>query len=87
VRESPFVARVRDVDEDASAVAGAGVASRRAAVREAAQDLDAHRDDLVGGGAAKISDEAEPARVAFEGGVVEALRGGEGHGRREYAVG
>ena len=43
-------------------------------MREPAQDLDPHPDDLVGRGAPQVSHEAEAAGVALERGIVEPAR-------------
>ncbi len=65
---------VRDLDEDACAIAGFGIAAAGAAVGEVDEDLDALLDDVVGFMAFDAGDEADTAGVVFKGGVVESLR-------------
>ena len=64
---------VRNLDEDAGAIAGFGIAAARATVREVHQNLDAFDDDLVGLLALDVGDEADAASVVLKAGVVEAL--------------
>src|SRR5450755_2010285 len=45
----------------------------------AAQDLDAHRDDLVRRSTAEVGDEAQATRVPFERRVVQAACGRKRH--------
>ena len=52
---------VRDLDEDAGAVAGVLFRTARAAVFEVEKDLDAVADDLVGLASLQIDNEANPA--------------------------
>jgi hypothetical protein len=65
---------VRDLNEDAGAVAGFGIAAAGAAVRQVDEDLDALRDDVVGFVALDAGDEANAAGVVFVAGMVQALR-------------
>ncbi len=79
-----LVVRVGDVDEDAGAIARAGVATGRAAVREPPQDLEAHADDLMRGRAAQVSHEAQAACVALVRRVVQPGSGRQRHGHGDY---
>ncbi len=67
---------VRDLDEDAGAVAGIGLAAGGAAVVEIFEDLDALAHEVVRGTTMEIGDEADAASVVLEPRVVEALFGG-----------
>ena len=67
--------RVRDLDQDAGAVAGVGVGAGRAAVLEVAQSRQRQVDDLVAGLAGQGRDERDAARVVLVACVVETLRG------------
>jgi len=64
---------LKEIHEQAGAVARARIAPCRAAMREAAEDLDAHHDDLVGGSTAQIGHEAETAGVVLESGIVQTV--------------
>ena len=66
---------MRDLDEDAGAIAGFGIAAAGAAVGEVDQDLDAFDDDVVGFLALDVGDEADTAGVVLEARVVETLGG------------
>ena len=66
---------VGDLDEDAGAVTGVGVAAGGAAVGQVDEDLDSLEDDLVGLAALDVDDEADAAGVALGARVVETLRG------------
>ena len=70
--------RVRDLREDAGAVAGAGVGADRAAVLQVAQRVEGGVDDVVPGGAAQGGDHRQAAGVLLAARVVEALRRGNG---------
>ena len=61
---------VRNLQQDAGAVAGARIAAGGAAMREVDEDLERLLDDVVRSGAIERGDEAEPARVVLEAGVV-----------------
>ena len=63
---------MRDLDEDARAVAGARVAAGGAAMREAPQDLEPHLDGAVRWPALQVDDEPEPTGVVLVGRIVEA---------------
>ncbi len=65
--------RIRNLSDDARAVAGAGVRAHRSTVLEVAQRAQRGIDDVVSGGAAERRHHGEPARVLLEGGVVETL--------------
>jgi hypothetical protein len=73
--------RVRELQEDARAVAGAGIAARSAAVCEVDEDLQRLGDHLVRGLAVERGHEAETAGVMLESWVVQALPGRECHER------
>ena len=66
---------VRDLDQDAGAVAGLRIAAAGAAVRQVDQDLDALDDDVVRFVTLDVGDEADAAGVVFSARVVETLRG------------
>ncbi len=75
--------RVRDLDQHAGAVAGIGVAAQGAAVVEVGQHLQGVVEQPARTAAVHVDDEADPARVVFMRGVVQALTGrdaGESHG-------
>jgi len=67
---------VRQLDQDAGAVALQRIGAGGAAVRQVPQDLQPLRNDLVRLPALDLRDEAEAARVVFVNGVVQTLRGG-----------
>ena len=69
--------RVRDLQQDAGAVAGVRLGAGRAAVLEVAQRGDRLGDDVVAGLAGQGGDERDTAGVVLVESVVEAL------GRRE----
>jgi hypothetical protein len=71
-REEP----VRNLDEDAGAVAGFRVAAAGSAVRQIDQKLDSLDDDVVRLLTLDVGDEADAAGVALAGGVVKTLRRG-----------
>ena len=64
---------MRDLEQDAGAVAGVRVAARRAAVGQVAEDLERAGDDLVRGLALRVATKPEAAGVVLEVGIVEAL--------------
>ncbi len=64
---------VRDLDQDAGAVAGFRIAAAGAAVRQVDQDLDALDDDVVGLVAVDVGDEANAAGIVLVSRVVETL--------------
>ena len=70
---------VRDLDQNAGAVAGFRIAAAGAAVRQIDQDLDALANDLVRFVAIEIDDKTHAAGVVLVAGIVETLRvtGGE----------
>ena len=72
---------VRDLDQNAGAVAGARVGADRAAMLEIAEDGEGILDQLVRGAALDVGNEADPAGILFERGVVKSLR------RRQPGVG
>jgi hypothetical protein len=82
--QNALVVRVRDVEQDARAVAGAGIAPGRAAMGQAAQDLDPLEDHVVCGRATQIGHKAESASVAFQRRVVHATLGRQRHSDLEY---
>ncbi len=65
---------VRDLHQDAGAVAGARVGADRAAVLEVAEDLQRVGDDLVRLAALDVGDEADAAGILVEPRIVEPLR-------------
>ena len=87
VRHRALEERVRHLDEDARAVAGARIAPGRAAMREAAEHFDPLLHHVVRRPPLEIGDEAEAAGVVLEARVVEALGGREGHSRADYGGG
>ena len=64
---------MRDLDQDAGAVARLRIAAASAAMRQVDQDLDAFADDFVGLFAVQIDDEAHAAGVVLVLGVVQPL--------------
>jgi hypothetical protein len=76
VVEDALVVAMRDLDEDARAVAGRRVGARGAAMREAPQDLEPHVDRAVRWPALQVDDEAETTRIVL------VLRVIETHGAR-----
>jgi hypothetical protein len=66
---------VRDLEQDAGAVACIFLAATRAAVIQIFQDRQRLLDDLAGFIALDIDDEADAARVVLESGIIEALLG------------
>ena len=65
---------VRNLDQDAGAVAGLRIAAARSAVRQVDQNLNSLDDDIVRLLAADVGDKPDTAGVAFVGGVVKTLR-------------
>ncbi len=65
---------VRDLRDDARAVAGARIGAHRTAVLEVAERVQGQGDDVVAGRAAQSRDHGEATGVAFLCGVVQALR-------------
>ena len=70
---------VRDLNQDACAVAGARIAPGGAAMGQVGEDLEPLLDDVVRRGAAKRCDEPETAGIALESGVVQPARGRKRH--------
>ena len=66
---------VRDLHQDAGAVAGARIGADRAAMLEIAQDRERVLDDLVRLAALDVGDEADAAGILVERRIVEPLRG------------
>ncbi len=66
---------MRDLDQQAGAVAGHRIAAAGAAVRQVDQDLDALEDDVVRLFPFDVGHKADAAGVALAGGVIQALRG------------
>jgi hypothetical protein len=64
---------MRDLHEDAAAVAHLGVGADRPAVVEVAQDVEALRHDGVGPAVLHVGDEADAAGVLLVRGIIEAL--------------
>ena len=65
---------VRDLHQDAGAVAGARIGADRAAMLEVAQDGERVLDQLVRLAALDVGDEADAAGILLERRIVEALR-------------
>ncbi len=65
---------VRNLNQDAGAVAGLRVAARRSAMGEVDEHLKALADDLVAFFAADVRDEAHAAGIVFIARMIEALR-------------
>ena len=65
---------VRDLHQDAGAVAHARVGADRAAMLQIAQDAQPVLDDLVRLAALDVGDEADAAGILVERGIVQALR-------------
>jgi hypothetical protein len=74
---------VRDLHQDARAVAGARIGADRAAMFEVAQDRNRVLDDLVRLAALDVGDEADAAAILVEAGIVEAVRFGDARPQRE----
>ena len=68
---------VGNLDQDARAIAGFGIAAAGAAMGQVDQDLNAFEDDVVGFMAFDAGDEADPAGIVFMARVVETLGSGE----------
>src|SRR5260370_1091061 len=66
---------MRNLDEDARAVAGFRIAAARAAMRQVEKNLDSLADDVVALMAADAGDEPDPAGVVLVRRVVETLGG------------
>jgi hypothetical protein len=66
---------VRDLHQDAGAVACARIGADRAAVFEVAQDVQRVGDDLMRLLALDVGDEADAAGILFQRGIVETLGG------------
>jgi len=64
---------IRDLDQDAGAVARLGIGTHRPAVGEVFEDEQPLLDDLVALAALDVRDEADAAGVVFAGGVIEPL--------------
>ncbi len=63
---------VRDLHQNAGAVAGARVGADRAAMLEVEQDFQRVVDNLVGFAAFDVGDEADPAGILFQRRIVES---------------
>jgi hypothetical protein len=63
---------VRDLDEDAGAVAGVGLGAGGAAMGEVGEGSEPDADELAAGHALDVGDERHPARVVLESRIVEA---------------
>ena len=66
---------VRNLDQDAGAVAGFRIAAAGAAVRQVDQDLYALDDDVVRFLTLDVGDEADAAGIVLMAGIVKTLRG------------
>ena len=65
---------VRDLHQNAGAVAGARIGTDRAAMLEIAEDGERVLDQLMRLAALDVGDEADPAGILLERGIVKALR-------------
>ena len=65
---------MRDLHQDAGAVAGQRVGAGRAAMGEVLQDLEAMLDDLVARPALEVGDEADAASIVLALRIIESLR-------------
>ena len=65
---------VRDLDQDAGAVAGFRIAAAGAAMRQVDEDLNALLDDVVAFVAADVGDEADAAGIVLMRRIVKPLR-------------
>ena len=66
---------VRNLNQDASAVAGARIGANRTAVFEVAQNVDGVVDDLMAFLALDIGNEADAAGIFFERRIVKTFGG------------
>ena len=66
---------VRNLHQNAGAVAGARIGADRAAVFEIAENAERVGDDLVRFPALDVGDEADAAGILFQAGIVETLGG------------
>ena len=66
--------RVRDLQQHAAAVAGAGIGPRRAAMVDVEEDLQTLLDDVVRLLVVHVGDEADAAGIVLLGRIVEPLR-------------
>jgi hypothetical protein len=67
---------VGDLNQDAGAIAGLGIAAAGAPVGQVDQNLDTFEDDVVRPLALEIRNEANAAGIVLEARVVKALRRG-----------
>ena len=77
-RAFPREKLVRDLDQNARAVARFRIAAARAAMRQVDQNLNALLDDLVRFLAVQVHDKAHAAGVVLVAGIVQTLAGREG---------
>ena len=63
---------MRDLDQQSGAVSGIGVRADGPAVLEVAQDLEPFLDYVVRAPVLHVDDEADPAGVVLETGIVKA---------------
>ena len=66
---------MRDLNENAGAVAGFGIASAGAAMSQVDEDLNPLLDDLMAFFSANAGDKSHAAGVVLVRGIVETLRG------------
>jgi hypothetical protein len=71
---------VRNLKEEACAVAGARITAGGSAMAESLENLEALGNNIVRRSAAKLGDETEPACVVLVRGIVKALSARERHG-------
>jgi len=67
---------VGDLNQDAGAIAGSGIATASAPVRQVDQNLDAFADDVVRPLALEMRNEANSAGIVLVARVIKALRRG-----------
>ena len=73
---------MRDLHQDAGAVAGQRVSARRAAMGEVLQNLDAMLDDLVARPPLEVGNEADAASIVLALRIIKSLRGRRRRPRR-----
>jgi hypothetical protein len=69
---------IGNLDEDAGAVTGVGLAAARAAVQQVDQHLQPLLDDAVRAPSLDVDDEADTARVVLVTRIVQTMSGGRG---------
>jgi|GEM_PF-5611082 len=85
-RASLFQEGVRDLHQDAGAVAGERIRADRAAMGKVLEDLQAMLDDLVARPCFQIGDETDTAGIVLAGRIIESLRRRHARGPRALAT-